>query len=107
MLLLVILVTSIVGIASRFKAQRNYEEVACSTGVVLDDVINGNVSFTDPEVYFTGVRTLDTQLRDMNAKINQLNVEVAKLGNAAPGVVDAKTKITNSKTSTAQIPSVS
>lgn len=72
-LLLIILVTAIVGISSKFKALAVYEDTACVTGVLLDDVTNGNVSFTDPMKYFTGVRTIDTKLREMNSKITTLN----------------------------------
>lgn len=57
-LLLVILVTSIVGIASHFKAKASYDEVSCASGVVIDDVTNGNVSFTDSTNYFSGIRTV-------------------------------------------------
>lgn len=57
-LLLIILVTSIVGIASHFKAKANYDEVSCASGVVIDDIINGNVSFTDSSNYFSGIRTV-------------------------------------------------
>ena len=105
-LLLIILVTSIVGIASHFKAKANYDEVACASGVVIDDVTNGNVSFTDSTNYFSGIRTVYNELYDMNQKILILNTEIAKLGSAAPGVLDAKTKISTAKLSTAQVPSL-
>lgn len=42
----------------------------------------------------------------MNQKILVLNTEIAKLGSAAPGVLDAKTKISIAKISTAQVPSL-
>lgn len=73
-MLLIILITSIVGIASHFKAKANYDEVACASGVVIDDVINGNVSFTDSSNYFSGVRTVYNQLYQMNQNIIQLNI---------------------------------
>lgn len=72
-LLVTILVTSIVGISSKFKADKNYNEVACATGVIFDDLIYGNISLTTPKTYFKGVRNLDTELRNMNNKISVLN----------------------------------
>jgi hypothetical protein len=73
--------------------------------VVIDDVTNGNVTFTDPNNYFTGIRTANTQLNSINNKIGTLNSEIAKLGTTATGVIDTKNKITAAMTSTAQVPS--
>jgi hypothetical protein len=62
-MLLIVLVASIIAIVSSFKAKNSYDDVACSSGIILDDLINGNVSYTDSSLFFTGIRTLDTQLR--------------------------------------------
>jgi hypothetical protein len=103
--LTIIFVTSIVGISSKFKADKNYNEVACAAGVIFDDFIYGNVSLTTPKTYFKGVRNIDTELRQMNNKITLLNEEIAKLGSSSSGMTDAMSKLTTAKTSTAQIPS--
>jgi hypothetical protein len=103
--LTIIFVTSIVGISSKFKADKNYNEVACAAGVILDDFIYGNVSLTTPKTYFKGVRNIDTELRQINNKITLLNEEIGKLGSSSSGMTDARSKINIAKTSTAQIPS--
>lgn len=72
-LLMIIIVVSIIGIVSAFKATNGYENLSCASGIVLDDLINGNVSFYGDSIFFTGIRTLDTQLRNLNAKISSLN----------------------------------
>ncbi len=72
-LLLIVFVCSIIGIASKYKAKSEYEDFACASGVVLDDLANGNVSFTDSSIFFVGIRTIDTELRALNNKINGLN----------------------------------
>lgn len=81
------------GISSHFKAKANYDEVACSSGFVIDDLINGNVSFTDSSNFFSGIKTVYNELNFMNQSIVALNAEIAKLGTASTGVTDAKTKI--------------
>lgn len=105
-LLLIILVTSIVGISSHFKAKANYNEVACSSGFVIDDLINGNVSFTDSSSFFSGIKTVYNQLNYMNQSIVALNAEIAQLGTASTGVINAKSKIATAESSTAQVPSL-
>jgi hypothetical protein len=106
-LLVTILVTSIVGISSKFKTDKNYNEVACATGVIFDNLIYGNVSLTTPTTYFKGLRNLDTELTNMNSKISVLNGEIAKLTSSSSGMTDTMSKIFTSKTSTGQIPSTS
>jgi hypothetical protein len=56
----IIFVISIVGISTKFKADKYYNEVACAAGVILDNFIYGNVSLTTPNTYFMGMRNIDT-----------------------------------------------
>ena len=60
LLFLIVLVASIIGISSKYKAGAGYDDAACAGGIFLDDLANGNVSYYDSGVFFTGIRTLDT-----------------------------------------------
>jgi hypothetical protein len=47
----------ILGLLSPHKLQSGYEEMGCSTAIIFDDILNGNIK-TDNSSFFTGLTTL-------------------------------------------------
>jgi hypothetical protein len=57
-LLFIIIATSIIGIATSYKAIKSYDYTACGAGIIIDDLINGNVSVRNSSMYFTGLKAI-------------------------------------------------
>ncbi len=100
------IVTSIVGISSSYKINNSWNDLSCTSGIVLDDVINGNSSLTNSNQFFSGVRTIYNQFNILNSQIGDLNVQIGKLGSNSVGVINANTQISSGLTSTASIPNL-
>jgi phage gp45-like len=66
---------SILVVAWDTNVKTAFEDIECSTAVMFDDIINGNVSF-DGDSFFIGVETLGTELGKVNGNISNLETEM-------------------------------
>lgn len=75
--------------------------------MILDDIINGNASYYNPSLFFTGIKTFTNELKILNSNINTLDTEIGKLTSSSSQITDTKNKINTAKASTTKIPSSS
>jgi hypothetical protein len=83
-----------IGLISSFKSVTNYNDIACSSGIVIDDLINGNVSFINRRNFFVGFSTFDTQLRLVNSSIDSLNSSISKVKSSSANYTSYNGQIT-------------
>jgi hypothetical protein len=74
---LLIIVTSIVGIARSGEIESVYSSVGCSIAITLDDIINGNISSSNQ--YFIGLKALANDMANLKGNITNANNQLKLL----------------------------
>lgn len=77
--------------------------MTCATSIVLDDLINGNVT-TDGSSFFAGLIQLDTQLGYLNGNLTAINNSMANLAPTSTNITNVQNDATTALTAIAKIP---
>jgi hypothetical protein len=101
---LLIGVSSIVGISRAGKIVDAYESVGCSIAITLDDVINGNLSTSG--TYFVGLKVLASDMGKLNGNLSNVNNQLKQLSlsNTSSTLSQTYTAGTNLLNTLSQVP---
>ena len=77
--------------------------VSCSTSIILDDIINGNVTL-DASSFFLGLNQLNTQLGNLNGNLTSINSSMANLQTGSANMSAVLAAGNQALTDTAKIP---
>jgi hypothetical protein len=101
---LLIGVSSIVGISRAGKIVGAYESVGCSIAITLDDIINGNLSTS--ATYFVGLNVLASDMLKLNGNLSNVNTQLKQLSlsNTSSTLSQTYTAGTNLLNTLSQVP---
>lgn len=94
------------GLISSFKSNINLNDIACSSGIFIDDLINGNVSFVNNKDFFVGFSTFDSQLSLLNSSIISLYNSISKINSTSPNYTTYNNQILVAKNDTFVVPNL-
>ena len=82
---------------------KSIDAVSCSSSIILDDIINGNVT-TDGQSFFLGLTQLDSQLANLDGNLTTINSSMTNLKSSSANITTVHTAGTNALTNIAKIP---
>lgn len=94
MALSLILAAGAVGLSKSKDVQTTIEAVGCSVSIILDDVINGNV--TDSGKFFVGIRTLAKKIDTIKVSLNNVQTRFNSLSSVITAYSNAYTTVRTS-----------
>jgi hypothetical protein len=59
-----------------YKVTSSYSKISCATAVVIDDVLNGNISYGGKS-FFAGVNSLKTLMIELKNNIDQIGSNIS------------------------------
>lgn len=77
--------------------------MTCATSIVLDDLINGNVT-SDGSSFFSGLNQINVQLGYLNGNLTAINNTMANLAPSSPNITNVQNDATAALTAIAKIP---
>lgn len=89
-----IIIVSAIGLSKAATFKKGISDFQCSTSMLFDDVINGNVT-ADGSTFFTGISTMITSVNSLNANMADIRGNMTDLKNTLNTVV---TTLTTAKT---------
>jgi len=87
LLLLLIIIVCAIGLAKASTFKNGIEDLQCSTAILFDDIVNGNVT-ADGSAFFTGVSVMVSTINDLNTNINDISNNMTNLNNGLTTIVN-------------------
>lgn len=95
------------GLANVSNIGQVFTNMACSTAIFTDDILNGNVTLNRSS-FWVGLNQFSNQIVNLNNSLNSINSNFSSLQNSPGSVMLASTTaISNAMTAVKNIPSVS
>ena len=82
-----IIIVCAIGLAKASTFKNGIEDLQCSTAILFDDIVNGNVT-ADGSAFFTGVTQLVSTINDLNTNINFIRDNMTNLNTGLTTIVN-------------------